>query len=170
MANPEQVEKDSLAPPENLEQCQAELTETRREMEELKDRFLRAAAQIENIRKWTERDVLARMKEDQRKLLRQFLEVVDNLERALAQPAESEALAQGVQLTLKQLVKVLAQAGVERIPVEPGDTFDPTYHEGIETRAGEVDEFTVAEVVQPGYLIEKDILRPAGVVVLRPLA
>jgi len=169
MANPEPAEKDSLVLPDNLERCQAELTETRRDMEELKDRFLRAAAEIENIRKWTERDVLARSKENQRKLFRQLLEVVDNLERALARPAQPDALEQGVRLTLRQLEKVLANAGVERMRVEPGDVFDPAYHEGMEARADEVDEPTVAEVVQPGYLYENDLLRPAGVIVLRPL-
>lgn len=167
MVNPEQ--KDTLIIPDNLEQCQAELTETRREMEELKDRFLRTAAQIENIRKWTERDVMTRSKESQRKLLRQLLEVVDNLERALARPAAPGVLAQGVQQTLKQFEKVLTQAGVERIQVEPGDSFDPTYHEGLEARQAEVDEPTVAEIVQPGYLYENDLLRPASVIVLRPL-
>lgn len=169
MANPEQAEKDPLILPQDLEQCQAELTETRREMEELKEKFLRAAAQIENIRKWTERDVLARSKEEQRKLFRGYLEVLDNLERALARPADAEALAQGVRLTLKQFEKVLAQAGVERIQVKPGDLFDPVYHEGVEARPDEVDEPTVAEVVRPGYLYENNLLRPAGVIVLRPL-
>lgn len=169
MANPEQAEQDKVILPDNLEQCQAALTETRREMEELKDRFLRAAAQIENVRKWTERDVLARSKENQRRLLRSFLEVMDNLERALVHPANAEVLAQGVRLTLKQLEKALAQAGVERIQVEPGDPFDPAYHEGVEARADEVDQPTVAEVVQPGYLYENDLLRPASVIVLRPL-
>ena len=167
MVNPEQ--EDTLLIPDNLKQCQAELIESRRETEELKDRFLRAAAQIENIRKWTERDVLARSKEDQRRLLRQFLEVVDNLERALARPAEPDALAQGVQLTLKQFKKVLAQAGVERMQVEPGDLFDPAYHQGVEARQDEVDEPTIAEIVQPGYLYENDLLRPASVIVLRPV-
>lgn len=169
MANPEQAEKDSLILPDNLEGCQAELTETRREMEELKDRFLRAAAEIENIRKWTERDVLARSKENQRKLFRQLLDVVDNLERALAHPAQPEVLEQGVRLTLRQMEKVLEQTGVERMRVEPGDLFDPAYHEGVEARFDEVDDATVAEVVQPGYLYEKDLLRPASVIVIRPL-
>lgn len=169
MADPEFAEKDSLSLPGTLEQCHAELKETRREMEELKDRFLRAAAQIENIRKWTERDVLTRSRENQRKLFRQLLDVVDNLERALSRPGNEQALTQGVQLTLRQFEKVLAQAGVERMQVEPGDLFDPAYHEGVEARADEVDEATVAEVVQPGYLYENDLLRPAGVIVLRPL-
>jgi molecular chaperone GrpE len=169
MANPEQAEKNGLVLPDSLEQCHSELTDMRREMEDLKDRFLRAAAQIENIRKWTERDVLARSRENQRRLFRQLLDVVDNLERALARPTEPEALGQGVRLTLKQFEKVLAQAGVERMHVEPGDLFDPTYHEGVEARADEVDDATVAEVVQPGYLYENDLLRPASVIVLRPL-
>lgn len=170
MANPEQAEKDTLLLPDTLEECQAVLTETRQEMEELKDRFLRAAAQIENVRKWTERDILSRTKEDQRKRFRQFLDVADTLERALAQPAKPEVLVQGVQLTLRQLEKALAQAGVERISVEPGDPFDPTYHEAVEVRHGNVDEPSVAEVVQPGYLYEKDLLRPARVVVRMPSA
>jgi len=168
MAQTEQAQKDALTLPNSLEQCQAELTETRHEMEELKDRFLRAAAQIENIRKWTERDVLARSKENQRKLFRQFLEVVDNLERALERPSDPQALAQGVRLTLRQFEKALAGAGVERIEVEPGEAFDPLYHQGVDVRLGEVDEPTVAEVVQPGYLYENDLLRPAGVTVVRP--
>lgn len=169
MAKPERAEKDVVLVPDTLEECQAELLETRNEMEELKDRFLRAAAQIENVRKWTERDVLARSQDQQRAMLRKFLDVVDNLERALAQPANADVLAQGVRLTLKQFEKVLAQAGVERIQVQPGDVFDPTFQEGLEVRTAEVDELTVAEVIQPGYLYENDLLRPAGVVVLRPM-
>jgi molecular chaperone GrpE len=170
MTNPDPVEREALFLPDNLEECQAELTETRREMEELKDRFLRAAAQIENVRKWTERDVMARSKENQRKLLRQFLEVADNLERALARPADPEVLTQGIQLTLRQLEKTLAQADVKRLQVEPGDAFDPAYHEGVEARPGNVDEPTIAEVIQPGYLYENELLRPARVAVFKPVA
>ncbi|HEX6269443.1 MAG TPA: nucleotide exchange factor GrpE [Anaerolineales bacterium] len=169
MAQTEQGEKaEQLLLPENLEDCHAELSAARQELEETKDKYLRAAAQIENVRKWTERDVLARSKEDQRKLLRQFLEVMDNLERALAQPAELAILYQGVQLTQKHLGKVLTQAGVERLKVEPGQVFDPTYHEGVEVRFGDVDQMMIAEVLQPGYLYESELLRPAGVVVVRP--
>lgn len=169
MVNPEQAEQGKMVLPKDLEGCQAELIETRKEMEELKDRFLRAAAQIENIRKWTERDVTTRSKESQRKLLRGFLEVVDNLERALAQPTDAERLAQGVRLTLRQFEKALAEAGVERMRVQPGDLFDPLYHEGLEARSDEVDLPMIAEVIQPGYFYEKELLRPASVVVLKPL-
>ncbi len=169
MTQPRQEQKEELFLPDNLENCHTELTETRRELEETKDKYLRAAAQVENVRKWTERDVLTRAKENQRKLLRQLLEVMDNLDRALAQPAEPAVLYQGVQLTRMQLRKVLTQAGVEQIDVQPGEAFDPTYHEGVEVRFGNVDQPTVAAVTQPGYLHENELLRPASVVVVRPI-
>ena len=161
----EQGEKQNLALPDNLEDCHAMLIELLREVEELKDKYLRAAAQVENVRKWTERDTLARAKENQRNLLRQLLEVMDNLDRALAQPASAADLYQGVRLTHMQLEKVLAKAGVERIRVEAGQAFDPTYHEAVEVRLAGLDEPTVAAVVEPGYLYENDLLRPARVVV-----
>ena len=169
MAQTEQGEKDELYLPNNLENCQAELSAAQQELEEMKDKYLRAAAQVENVRKWTERDTLARAKEKQRSFLRQLLEVMDNLERALAQLGEPATLYQGVQLTRNQLAKVLAQAGVQRIKVEPGQPFDPNYHEGLEVRFGDVDQPTIAAVTQPGYLYENDLLRPAGVVVVRPI-
>jgi molecular chaperone GrpE len=169
MAQTKQGEKQEVLLPDNLENCQAELSAARQELEETRDKYLRAAAQVENVRKWTERDTLARAKENQRNLLRQFLDVMDNLERALAQPAEPSVLYQGVQLTWKQMTKALAQAGVKRMHVEPGQAFDPNYHEGVEVRFGDVDEPTVAAVIQPGYLYENDLLRPASVVVVRPV-
>ena len=169
MAQTEQGEKDELYLPDNLENCHAELSAAQQELEEMKDKYLRAAAQVENVRKWTERDTLARAKEKQRSFLRQLLEVMDNLERALAQPGEPASLYQGVQLTQKQLGKVLSQAGVERIRVEPGQAFDPNYHEGVEVRFGDVDQPTIAAVTHHGYLYENDLLRPAGVVVIRPI-
>jgi molecular chaperone GrpE len=165
---PEQGQKEELFLPDNLENCHTELTETRRELEATKDKYLRAAAQVENVRKWTERDIITRAKENQRNLLRQLLEVMDNLERALAQPAEPTVLFQGVQLTRKQLEKVLAQVGVERVKVEPGEAFDPTYQEGVELRYGDVDQPTVAAVIQPGYYHKDQLLRPASVVVVKP--
>ena len=167
MAKTEQEEKEELALPDDLENCHTLLTETRREVEELKDKYLRAAAQVENVRKWTERDTLARAKEDQRNLLRQLLEVMDNLDRALAQPASAADLYQGVRLTRMQLEKVLAKAGVERMRVEEGEAFDPTYHEAVEVRFVDVEEPIVADVVEPGYLYENDLLRPARVVVAK---
>lgn len=155
--------------PDNLEDCQAALGEARQEAEELRDKYLRTAAEVENVRKWTERDTLARAKETQRNLLHQLLEVIDNLERALAQPAEQRVLHQGLQLTLRQLEQVLARAGLERVPAQPGQPFDPTSHEAVEVRQGNVSQPTVGEIVQSGYVHEGVLLRPARVVVVQPI-
>ena len=165
---PNEHEQEKRLIPATLEDCQAQLTEARRELGELRDKYLRTAAEVENARKWAERDTLARAMESKRDLLRQFLEVMDNLERALAQPAELAALRKGVEITLRQFEQVLAQTGVERIAVQPGQRFDPLYHQAVGVRSGEASEETVAEVVQPGYLHDGAVLRPARVIVMRP--
>jgi molecular chaperone GrpE len=153
--------------PTTLDECQTALTEARSEADELREKYLRAVADAENARKWAERDAQTRTIESQRRLLRQLLEVIDNLERALTLPAEPAALHQGVDMTLRQLTQVLAQAGVERLAVESGQPFDPLYHEAVEARTGDVSQDTVVEVVQSGYLHQGAVLRPARVVVMR---
>jgi molecular chaperone GrpE len=143
------------------------LAEARSEAEAFRDKYLRAVAEAENARKWAERETQARATESQRRLLRQLLEVVDNLERALATPAEASELRQGVDMTLRQLMRVLAQVGVERIAAELGQAFDPSYHEAVAVRPGDVSQDTVGDVEQPGYLHNGVVLRPARVVVVR---
>lgn len=154
---------ESMTPDE----YQAVLSEARGEADALREKYRRAVAEAENVRKWAERDAQVRATETQRRLLRQLLEVIDNLERALAHPADAAALRQGVEMTLHQLTRVLAQAGVERIGVAPGQPFDPLYHEAVEARTGDVHQDTVVEVEQPGYLHDGVVLRPARVVAMR---
>jgi molecular chaperone GrpE len=146
---------------------QAALAEARSEADEFKDKYLRAVADVENARKWAERDTQARAIESQRRLLRQLLEVIDNLERALTTSAEAVGLRQGVDMTLRQLMQVLAQAGVERIAAESGQAFDPAYHEAVAVHAGDVPQDTVVDVEQAGYLHDGVVLRPARVVAMR---
>jgi molecular chaperone GrpE len=168
MAQPEPTREDEEpAAPRTLEECQIALAEARGEIEDLREKYLRAVAEAENVRKWAERDAQTRTIESQRRLLRQLLEVVDNLERALTAPTEPSGLRQGVEITLRQLTWVLAQVGVERLAVEPGQAFDPVYHEAVEACTGDVSEDTIVDIVQPGYLHEGVVLRPARVVVMR---
>ena len=168
MAQPDPTHgHEGRASPSTLDECQTALADARSEADDLRDKYLRAVAEADNARKWAERDAQTRATEAQRRLLRQLLEVIDNLERALATPAEASGLRQGVEMTLRQLTSVLARAGVERIAVEPGQPFDPLYHEAVEVRTGDVSEDTVVEVVQSGYLYDGVVLRPARVVVMR---
>jgi molecular chaperone GrpE len=93
--------------------------------------------------------------------------VIDNLDRVLAPPAEASGLRQGVELTLRQLLRVLSQAGVERITVEAGQPFDLLYHEAVAVRTGNVPQASVVAVEQPGYLHGGVVLRPVHVAAMR---
>ena len=150
-----------------LDEYEMVLAEARGEADELRDKYLRAVAETENARKWAERDTQARAIESQRQILRQLLEVIDNLERALTTPADASGLRQGVEITLRKLRRVLTQAGVEPIAVEPGQPFDPSYHEAVAVHTGNVPQDTVVAVEQPGYLHDGVVLRPARVVAMR---
>jgi molecular chaperone GrpE len=151
-----------------LAECQATLTSARQENAELRDKYLRAAAAIENTRKQAERDAEQRVKERLRSFYTGLLEVADNLERGLSYATEDDPLAPGVRATLRQLLDVLRREGVAPIEVKPGELFDPRSHEAVETQTGDLPEITVAAVRQPGYLFEGQVLRPARVVVARP--
>lgn len=168
MAQPKSAPEDEEgAAPMTLDEYRSALAEARRDADELREKYLRAVAEAENARKWAARDAQTRATESQRQLLRQLLEVIDNLERALTTPADASALRQGVDITLRQLLRVLAQAGVERIAVESGQAFDPLYHEAVAVRAGDVPQDTVVDVEQPGYVHDGVVLRPARVVAMR---
>jgi molecular chaperone GrpE len=168
MAQPNSTHGDGeRAAPMTLDEYQRVLVEARGEADELRDKYHRAVAEAENARKWAERDTQERATESQRRLLRQLLEVIDNLERTLTAPAEVSGLRLGVDITLRQLLRVLAQAGVERIAVESGQPFDPSYYEAVAVHTGNVPQDTVVTVEQPGYLHDGVVLRPARVVAMR---
>ena len=167
MAQPNATGDEEGATPMTPDEYQTVLAEARSEADELRGKYLRAVAEAENARKWAERDAQVRATESQRRLLRQLLEVIDNLERALTTPADASGLRQGVDITLRQLLRVMAQAGVERMAVESGQAFDPSYHEAVAVHTGDVPQDTVLNVEQPGYVHEGVVLRPARVVAMR---
>ena len=137
-------------------------------LEEWRDRALRLQAEIENFRKRQQRLAEERILADRERLLREFLRVADNLERALeADGSDGERLRQGVDLTYRALLLVLEQEGAE--PIEAAGTrFDPVWHEAVGTVPHEhagVAPDTVAEVVEAGYRLGGRLLRPARVIV-----
>ncbi|HKP53947.1 MAG TPA: nucleotide exchange factor GrpE [Chloroflexia bacterium] len=150
-----------------LESCRTQLTSAQVEADEFRNRFLRAAAEVENARKQAERDAAARIVQERRRFLREFLEVADSLERTLSAPGDLPTLYEGVKLSLRQLQQVLSRAGTERMTIKPGDTFDPVYQEAVEVRSGEEPRDTVVDVVRSGYMHDGVVLRPAQVIVAR---
>jgi molecular chaperone GrpE len=135
---------------------------------EWRDRALRLQAEMENFRKRQRRQAEARVAEERERLLRAFLQVDDDLERALnADVTDIEDLRQGIEVTRQTLRQILAQEGVELIDVQ-GQPFDTRWHEAVGSvshRMAGVAPDTVARVVQPGYRIGERLLRPARVIV-----
>ena len=100
-------------------------------------------------------------------IVREFLEIRDNLGRALDHTEGSEDVMEGVRLTLKQLDALLKKHGIEEIDPE-GGLFDPNFHEAISAEEGDVEEETVGEVLQKGYLLNGRVIRPAKVSIKKP--
>jgi molecular chaperone GrpE len=141
-----------------------------KENEELKDARLRAAAEMENLRRRTQRDVADSRTYAITNFARDMLAVADNLRRALdAIPADAKgqpgvaSLAEGVEMTERSMLSALERHGVKK--VEPhGERFDPNFHQAMfEVPNPDVPANTVVNVVQPGYVIGERVLRPAMV-------
>jgi molecular chaperone GrpE len=148
------------------------LEDLRREADSLKDRFLRAAAEMDNQRKRLERDKVEYLQFAQGDLLKDLLTVVDNFERAFrmpASPAEGMGFQEGVELIAKQLQDLVRKRGVNPVPASAGVRFDPTVHQAVLTEISEdAVEPIVGEELQKGYLLHDRLLRPALVKVLVP--
>jgi molecular chaperone GrpE len=142
------------------------------ENSQLKDRVLRTLAEMENLRRRTEREVSDAKVYGVSSFARDMLTVVDNLSRALEHlPAEARASAdpairsmiEGVELTARDLEAALGRHGVKRLDPK-GQKFDPNLHQAIFEAPDEtVPSGTVSQVVQTGWTIGDRVLRPAMV-------
>jgi molecular chaperone GrpE len=146
-----------------------------RELAEMKDRLLRTLAEMENLRKRTEREVTDARLYGVASFARDVLSVADNIRRALdAVPAEALANAQamkvlvdGVELTERELLKALEKNGVRQFTPQ-GEKFDPNVHQAMyEVADPSVPAGSIVQVMQPGYMIGERVLRPALVAVAK---
>ena len=134
------------------------------------DILLRSRAEIENLRRRTEQDVEKAHKFALEKFSKDILNTIDNLERALAAPANKEdesvkALFDGVELTLKELVSTVSRFGVEAVGVV-GEAFNPDLHQAISMQPAEGFESNqISVVLQKGYTLNGRVIRPAMVMV-----
>ena len=134
------------------------------------DILLRSRAEIENLRRRTEQDVEKAHKFALEKFSKDILNTIDNLERALATPANKEdesvkALFDGVELTLKELVSTVSRFGVEAVGVV-GEAFNPDLHQAISMQPAEGFESNqISVVLQKGYTLNGRVIRPAMVMV-----
>jgi molecular chaperone GrpE len=175
--DPAAAEPDSEAASAPTEEAKiAELVETlARESAEHKDKLLRTLAEMENLRRRTEREVADSRTYGIAGFARDILAVADTMDRAL-QALDAElretanagvkSLLDGVELTERELHKVLEKHGVRKFEPQQGEKFDPNLHQAMfEVPNPSLPSGSVAKVVQSGYMIGERMLRPALVAV-----
>lgn len=139
------------------------------ERDEFRDKWMRALADTENMRKRSDRDRREAENYGGSKLARDLLPVYDNMRRALQSAEDSEkavnaALLEGVELTMRELISVFKKHGIDPIVPEVGDKFDPQFHQAMfeaplpDTKAGDI-----IQVAAEGFMLHDRLLRPAQV-------
>jgi molecular chaperone GrpE len=146
-----------------LERAQAEAAR-------LKDQLLRTAADFDNYKKRSRKEIGDAAKLAREEMLRELLPVFDNLERATSAAGSAtdvKALTDGINMVMRQFVDTLGKIGIERVPAL-GQPFDPAVHEAVQhLETAEHSPGTVAMELQAGYRTGERVIRPAMVVVAK---
>ena len=160
-SDPQDVAAEAGAPAESA---------AAKEAAELKDRLLRTLADMENLRRRTEREVADSRQYAIANFARDLLGVADNMERALGtlsadfrDQADSviKSHIEGVEITERELIKVMEKHGIRKFDPQ-GQKFDPNLHQAMmQVPDPSVPDGTVVQVMQPGYMIADRVLRPA---------
>jgi len=161
----EQVEQESVSKSNSLEEISRLFEEKTKELDELKDKYLRVCAEYDNYRKRTIREIKEIREVATEQLIRDLLPVLDNIERALQHaPDPEDAFVSGIRMVFSQFKDILMARGL--LPIEAiGQPFDPNVHEAIAQIESEQTEGTVVQEYEKGYLLGKRVLRPSKVVV-----
>lgn len=143
------------------------------EAQALQDKYLRLAAEFENYKKLSQRDLRESSRFANENILKDLLPIIDNLERAVRSAQDNpggNGLLRGIELTLKQFSETLAKFGVQPV-ASVGTAFDPSCQQAVaRVESGDVPENQVVEEFQKGYRLHDRILRAAMVSVATPPA
>lgn len=155
---------------EQLEKANEKIESMQDEYNSMKEEVLRAAAEVENIRKRAERDVANARKFGIEKFAKELMPVTDSIDQALNHEVkldEAVAMKEGVEMTSKMLLDVLKKNGLEDLnPI--GEKFDPNFHEAMAMIPNpELEDNTVFEVFQKGYLLNGRVVRATKVIVVK---
>jgi len=174
MTGAPKAEDETVEMPEERQPEADPLAEAQREAAEFKDKALRTLAEMENLRKRTEREVADARLYGNASFARDVLAIADNLQRALdviepelRNDEKTKSFIEGVELTERELLKVLAKHGVKKFSPQ-GEKFDPNLHQAMfEMEHPELPPGHVAQVIQAGYTLGDRVLRPAMVAVAK---
>ncbi len=163
-SNEEFLQEEKLASAENLSKGEVESKVTSEMIKGLEEKVLRAHAEVENIRRTSQKEILKARVFSAELIIKDLLSPIDNLTRSL-QHSEEEIPRSLIELVLKEISQALSNNNIEEI--DPlGDKFDPNFHEALsikEDKSKQAEE--VLEVVQKGYKIQERVIRPAMVIV-----
>jgi molecular chaperone GrpE len=166
---PDRSEAAAAEPPKDGDGLEAKIAALEKDKKDNWDRYLRSAADLENLRKRQKRELDDARLESKGKVLKEMLPVVDNLERAIehaTSQAGTNPIVEGVQLVLRQFLTAFERLDVT--PIEAGGLpFDPNLHEAISQAESDQPPGTVVQVLQRGYKSGERLLRPALVVVAK---
>ena len=159
---------ESLVEEENEANNQPEEISLEDKVKELEDKLLRSAAEVENIRKRSEKERSEAYKIGISLFVRDFVPVLDNIERALASLRDSdeinyESFVEGISATEKDIISLLEKHGIQQInPIN--EKFDPLFHEALfEAESDDHEPGFVTQVIEVGYVIDKRLIRAAKV-------
>ena len=164
-----QVDQSNESLDQAFEEAEDQVSQLEAEKEALSDQLLRLQAEIQNMRRINQRERQDAAKYRSQSLANHLLDVADNLERALASPAESDdakAIHKGIEMVYNQFKQAFEKEGISVI--DPlNEAFDPNFHQAVSMMAaGEGQEAdTVINVLQKGYMLQDRVLRPAMVIV-----
>ncbi len=162
----EELGKPSNGTPE--EDSSALVRKLEEQLLDAKDRYLRQAADMENMRRRQEKERVDLLKYGTEKLLQELLPVLDSLDKALASAeGQTNPVVEGVKMVHKQFTSVLEQHGLKAVQ-SVGSAFDPNLHQGIQRLEEDVSEETVREEFQKGYTLNGRLVRPSMVSVSVP--
>lgn len=144
------------------------ISEMEDELAEMKNRYLRAQADLENFRRRVRREKAEQAKYRALPVIKAMLPVLDNLERAIAASRDvpsSDGLRQGVEMVNRQIIEVLKEEGLKEIAAV-NEPFNPEYHEAVgQVENDEYESGIVVEQLQKGYMLHDRVIRPAMVTV-----
>ena len=153
-----------------VEPAADEVTMLKQQLEEQKNDYLRLAAEFDNFRKRTRRDIADIVKSANESLISQLLDVLDNFERAMKSQGEKvdlEAYSKGVALVYDKLNGILTNAGLKKFE-SIGEAFDPRLHEALmQVEADDKEPDTIALEMLPGYTLNDKVIRHAKVGVVK---
>ena len=159
---------ENLVEEENEANNQPEEISLEDKVKELEDRLLRSAAEVENIRKRSEKERSEAYKIGISLFVRDFVPVLDNIERALASLKDSdeinyESFVEGISATEKDIISLLEKHGIQQInPIN--EKFDPLFHEALfEAESDDHEPGFITQVIEVGYVIDKRLIRAAKV-------